>query len=110
MEYAPGMEVRVTPDDLRRSIQTCRDGANRVYQILEALRQLGQTSQKWANDTVSHDVANHYTLQLWSGAYCTYSALSNYHNELRSTIEVLQQTLADYNTSDAAAAELLEQL
>jgi hypothetical protein len=91
-------------------IQAYEDAAYNLRGILHALRIHGQTSQKWADDSVSHDVASHYTLQLWSGKYCTYSALNNYHQEVLAAAEALRRTLADYSNFEGSAAGSMEQM
>jgi hypothetical protein len=110
MEREPSTGVRINPDDLGRAIGACEEASNDVRQILHFLRLHGKSPQEWGGDAVSHDVASHYTQQLWAGAYCTYSALNNYNEELLSTLAALRQTLADYNKFDTIAAESLEQL
>jgi hypothetical protein len=110
MRYEDGADIRINPDALGRTIRACEDASNNMSQILYSLRRSGESAQRWAGDAVSHDVASHYTLQLWSGAHCTYSALYNYNEQLLSTLSALRQTLDAYNKSEAVAAESLDQL
>jgi hypothetical protein len=110
MDYEPGTGVQFDPGSLSKMLEACKDASVTMSRVLGSLEASGRSAQEWAGDAVSHDVASHYILQLWSGANCTYSALNNYHEQLLSTIEELQRTLAGYNSYDSAAAESLEQL
>jgi hypothetical protein len=77
----------------------------KVGQVLSSLQGSGRTAQKWAEDAVSHDVATHYTDQLWSGGYCTYVSIKNYYRELAETATALRRTLAEYGSVDGGAAD-----
>jgi hypothetical protein len=110
MKSNHGPDVAVDVAAVKQVIEACDNASAKIGGILYTLRLHGQTSQSWAADAVSHDVASHYTLQLWSGKYCTYSALDNYYEELVAAAETLRRTLADYNNFDGTTAESLERL
>jgi hypothetical protein len=110
MEHTPRTSVQIDPDRLGKMIEECESASSSMIQILGALQVSGQTSQEWASDPVSLDVADHYTLQLWAGANCTYASLKNYHRNLLSVIDALRRTFTEYQTSDETAADSLEQL
>jgi hypothetical protein len=110
MELEPKTSVRTDTDGLGKVIAACEEASIGILQVLHFLRVHGQTAQQWAGDSVSLDVAGHYTNQLWAGAQCTYSAVHNYYLELGSTIETMQQTLNGYKNFDGAVADSMEQL
>jgi hypothetical protein len=110
MNSNPDTGMQINAASLLEIIGACETAQSGIFQILHDLRLHGQSGQEWADDAVSHDVAGHYTEQLWAGAHCTYSALNNYYDELGSTVDTLRQILASYNSFDGATAASLEQL
>jgi hypothetical protein len=110
MQNEPSSGLRVNSDDLTHTIDACNAASTKMFKILQSLRVGGQSAQEWAGDAVSLDIADHYTRQLWAGAYCTYSTLHNYQEELLAIIDTLQQTLANYSAFDGTTAASLEQL
>jgi|SRR4051794_14457388 hypothetical protein len=109
MENKPtGFQVNL--DDLAKMIKACENASGEIAHILHSLQLHGQSSQEWAGDAVSLDVADYYTRQLWEGTHCTYSTLKDYYQQLRATIATLQQTYANYANVDDMTTGSLEQL
>jgi hypothetical protein len=105
-----GAEFRVSTDHLAKTIKACENAEGKIAQILHLLQLQGQSSQEWARDAVSLDVADYYTRQLWEGGYCTYSTLDKYQKDLRAAISALRRAYVDYPNTDADTAGKLEQL
>jgi hypothetical protein len=110
MNGEPEAGFQIDPEALRGMISACDDALTKVGQVLSSLQWSGRTAQKWAEDAVSHDVASHYTDQLWSGGYCTYVSISNYYKELAATATALRRTLADYSSVEGGAADSMRRV